>query len=480
MVDVAVSAPAKVLIGGGYLVLDRAYTGLVFGLSARIHVRVRGQHGTLGASDADVVVRSPQFTGAEWRYRLHRNDDDQGVEVEQLGEPQNASFFRNSFVETALVYTLSYLSIDVKHSLDPIMIAILADSDYYSQPRTSSMAGHAGFQDFGVPLPEAHKTGLGSSAALVTALTAALLHHYAPNSTKLSEDHGKSTLHNLAQIVHSVAQGKVGSGFDVAAAVYGSCRYRRFSPSILDELDKPGSPGFALRLKSLVDGRDVSHQWDAEIDRGGVKLPRGLRLVMCDVDCGSQTVGMAKKVLSWRSQHPQAAKPLWDELQHRNDELRLLLTDLANQKLKEPETHMRRLKQALQHLDRDGLDLSGALFYEVRNKLSTIRSLIRRMSREADVPIEPPSQTALLDACSELPGVVGGVVPGAGGYDAIALLMIDDDEVLERLKTFCETWQTSSSDADAAARPRVRVLGVREETEGARVEDASRYHGWLA
>jgi uncharacterized protein YuzB (UPF0349 family) len=29
--------------------------------------------------------------------------------------------------------------------------------------------------------------------------------------------------HNLAQLVHAVAQGKIGSGFDVAAAVYGEC-----------------------------------------------------------------------------------------------------------------------------------------------------------------------------------------------------------------------------------------------------------------
>ena len=43
-------------------------------------------------------------------------------------------------------------------------------------------------------------------------------------------------MHNLAQYCHCYAQGKVGSGFDVSAAVYGSQRYRRFSPSVLDAL----------------------------------------------------------------------------------------------------------------------------------------------------------------------------------------------------------------------------------------------------
>ena len=37
----AVSAPGKVLFTGGYLVLDRNYTGTVFALDARIHVIVQ-------------------------------------------------------------------------------------------------------------------------------------------------------------------------------------------------------------------------------------------------------------------------------------------------------------------------------------------------------------------------------------------------------------------------------------------------------
>lgn len=42
--------------------------------------------------------------------------------------------------------------------------------------------------------------------------------------------------HNTAQYVHCLAQGKIGSGFDVAAAIYGSHVYTRFDPSVLDPL----------------------------------------------------------------------------------------------------------------------------------------------------------------------------------------------------------------------------------------------------
>jgi phosphomevalonate kinase len=77
-----------------------------------------------------------------------------------------------------------------------------------------------------------HKTGLGSSAALTTSLVAGLLKHFGAVKT-LSEDEDLCVVHNTAQLVHCYAQGKVGSGFDVSSAVYGSHRYNRFSPSVL-------------------------------------------------------------------------------------------------------------------------------------------------------------------------------------------------------------------------------------------------------
>ena len=81
----AVSAPGKVLLAGGYLVLDRAYTGLVFGLSARIHVAVQDAVAPPSAA-ADIVVRSPQFREAEWRYCCRVGAPAAAVAAAQLQE----------------------------------------------------------------------------------------------------------------------------------------------------------------------------------------------------------------------------------------------------------------------------------------------------------------------------------------------------------------------------------------------------------
>lgn len=80
----AVSAPGKVLLAGGYLVLDAAYSSLVFGLSARIHVRVQDIETSDGVELSEIVVESPQFRDAAWNYGYHLSSEESGVQVTQL------------------------------------------------------------------------------------------------------------------------------------------------------------------------------------------------------------------------------------------------------------------------------------------------------------------------------------------------------------------------------------------------------------
>ena len=80
----AASAPGKVLLAGGYLVLDRDYTGLAFGLDARIHVVIRSIFPHSGVPLPEIVVRSPQFHDAEWRYGYTMLEEGGGIRVTQL------------------------------------------------------------------------------------------------------------------------------------------------------------------------------------------------------------------------------------------------------------------------------------------------------------------------------------------------------------------------------------------------------------
>ena len=366
---------------------------------------------------------------------------------------------RNKFVETALAYALTYISSHTASRIGPAHITILADSDYYSHTEESdSPRAHDGrFRNFNVPLHEAHKTGLGSSAALVTAFTAAVLAHYLPvEASAINTEIGAARIHNLAQAAHCTAQGKIGSGFDVAAAVYGSCVYRRFSPAVLEQLGDIGSTDFAKRVQRVVDDNSSPRLWDTQVRKSEVGVPPGLRLVMCDVDCGSETPGMVKKVFAWRKENPAEAALLWATLQQGTVDLASELQSLTVRK-----------------------DRPGDLYENLRDIIMTIRSLVREMSQKAGVPIEPEVQTELLDACSEIPGVVGGVVPGAGGFDAIALLVEDHEETVDRLRRFLHDYKVKMTEDQGQTIGKVRLLAVKQEMVGIMTEDVNTYSGWL-
>jgi phosphomevalonate kinase len=290
----------------------------------------------------------------------------------------------------------------------------------------------------------------------VTSFTAALLSYYLPKELfDIESEAGLRVLHNLSQTSHCAAQGKVGSGFDIASAVYGSCLYRRFSPSLLSSLPSPSNPSFASELRALVEG-DV---WDTEIAKAAIKMPKGLRLVMCDVDCGSQTPGMVKQVLKWREENKDQASEIWDALQKGNEGFAAELTRLATATSES--------------------DNSIAQYARLRDIITANRTLIKRMSLASGVPIEPPQQTALLDSCSNIPGVVGGVVPGAGGYDAVVLLVEDKKEVLGELRNMLKAWKVQGEGEDGVKIGKVGILGVREDMVGVRSEDPGSYAEWI-
>ncbi|KAK0736231.1 ribosomal protein S5 domain 2-type protein [Apiosordaria backusii] len=427
-----VSAPGKVLLAGGYIVLDREYSGLVFGLSARINVVSHPIQSTKGVHLTEIVVESPQFDDDSWVYGYTPVEGQGGVKVTQL-DPGNKPFKPNHFVETTLNYVLSYIvSLPPKPTftaITPAKFTILADNDYYSTSSSSSSpsARHR-FRHLGQTISKANKTGLGSSAALVTSLTGCLLSHYLPLSVfNLSTPSGRQTLHNLSQAAHCAAQGKIGSGFDVASAVYGSCIYRRFSPSLLSSLPTPGTKGFGKAVVETVH----SPNWDQEINKEETDLAGGYKIRMVDVTGGTATVSMVKLVNAWREKNRSEADELFSSV----------------------ETKMKVLAQALKQGDEPA----------VKQAMGEVRKLMKTMGEQSGAEIEPDSQTKMLDELEGLEGVVGSVVPGAGGYDAAALVIRDDEVTVERVKKFLEEYSRREG-------VKARLLDVLGEVEGARLE----------
>ena len=129
-----VSAPGKVLIAGGYLVLDPAYPGIVLVTNARFYACVSKR------TESTIRVRSPQFQHAEWLYAYQMPKEDvkdaiqaaNALRLIQCGDP-------NPFVALALLYALhisfEYLGpTKARETLScGLDIMIIGDNDYYSR-----------------------------------------------------------------------------------------------------------------------------------------------------------------------------------------------------------------------------------------------------------------------------------------------------------------------------------------------------------
>lgn len=412
----AFSTPGKALIIGGYLVLDPQYKSFVLALSARMHAVVRA-FARPDISGVYLKVKSSQFNNNEWNYKVSRDNGYVPLEI-------NSS--TNPFVEQVVFNVFNYFfpeQVDYHY----IEIDIFSDSPYHSAEGSRQKSNQ--FKSFNFHdknINDVPKTGLGSSAGLVTVLTASLCHVLMKEQdlNVFNPDHLRM-IHNLSQVAHCQAQGKIGSGFDVAAATYGSIIYQRFTPAIIADL-----PGVDIRyadkyhksLRSLVDRVD----W--EISCEPVKLPPKLKIIMGDVHNGSETVKLVSTVQKWYADNLPRSRTIYDKINANNIIAMDTLIKLYRRSEENPEYYER----MIENLDND--KNSDPDITTLMKSIDTIRDLFRKITAESGADIEPLVQTKLLNDCLALKGVIGGVVPGAGGRDAIALIMTEKTNIVEATK----------------------------------------------
>ena len=267
----------------------------------------------------------------------------------------NRKYANNTYIETTLICAFSYvqssMGSDQFRSLRGsfVNIDLEADNDFYSQINYLKKQGlpvtYSNLQKVPRfnpcernPSGGVNKTGMGSSAALITSLVGGILDFCCVDSSSWSDF--TKIVHNTAQCCHSYAQGKIGSGFDVSAACYSSHVYTRFSPTIISDLinkvttEKGGLPS----PKDLYDCVH-SEAWDQTMK--SIKLFGACRLITGDVCGGSDTPSMARKGLKWqkeneiRSSVDQAGKigagaaTLWERLIDANNSVTKTISDLC-------------------------------------------------------------------------------------------------------------------------------------------------------
>ena len=386
------------------MVLDRAYRGLVVAVRASFRASVRRLEGDSEGSPR-LLLHAPQ-----------RHPEPVQASLLLTESSCSLSPIGNAFVEHAVSCALSF----ALHALDKervsgilgggLVVELEGDSEFYT--------GDCG------------KTGLGSSACVVSALVGALLHFFGLVDSNSEKD--IETAYKVAQYAHCAAQGKVGSGFDVSCCFFGSHVYRRFSPSILSHV-------FDSACSEAAEGEGLGQllsKISLDCEHSPFVLPPLMKLVLGDVRGGSETPGMVRQVLAWRKEHP---KEIWEELSNLNEHVIYSLRTLVDLSTIDPISYSKSLEFALQvpgnrTCEEDCVLPALAVIRNIQSACLKIRNLFRAMGEQAGVDLEPIAQTELLDQTMSIPGVLFACVPGAGGSDAVATILLDIEQVESRVQ----------------------------------------------
>ncbi|KAG5509167.1 hypothetical protein JKF63_06176 [Porcisia hertigi] len=448
------SAPGKVLILGGYLIVESstpANVGISIGVNARFTARIaRAEPAVTAAGGKTTVhVKSTQF---HQLFTFVADTSVPGIVALTQTEGPESPF---------LFYTILY-SVGAAQSLGSgtdaeVWIDIVADNDFYSQRNYLESQGKcvsvANLRSLPPHLPlvgAVSKTGLGSSAAMTTSIVACLCNHFCSGGCSVEY------VHRIAQIAHSVAQGKIGSGFDVYTAVYGTCAYRRFPASRVSVMMDSTAQPTSVRVEALARCVDMKEVW---VLNEPFRLPPGVKLILGDVhQGGSSTPGMVAKIMEWRKSVADTPNNLWEQLRRNNEAYIAALRRMIDEAAAKPDAYaaaMAMLQQMPLTPTFKADAESAQLIVKASHCAAHSRALLRNMGVAAKVSVEPAELTSLLDDTAALPGVFAVGCPGAGGYDAIFALVLGD-ECAATVEAFWEKYTKMS----------VCPLLVREDPSG--------------
>ncbi|CAG8733555.1 14145_t:CDS:2, partial [Funneliformis mosseae] len=178
--------------------------------------------------------------------------------------------------------------------------------------------------------------------------------------------------------------------------------------------------------------------------------------------------------LKWHKENADQANALWDTIAQHNTAISNYLKELNKNYQKNKELYNMAIK-ICENVKASEWTILGvqnpnntiiALFSSIFITFQKIRGLLREMSELSQVPIEPPKQTKLLDACNEIPGLIMAGVPGAGGYDAIFCIGMGN-AFNTRIEKLWNSWEEMS----------VGPLLSKESSKGYMIEQISEVSG---
>lgn len=222
-----------------------------------------------------------------------------------------------------------------------------------------------------------------------------------------------SLIHLLSQITNTIAQNKIGSGFDISTAVYGTQIFTKFSEKIITEsILKYFSDLEESIIKEKIEFSKVLSDFQLYERNLSCFSISNHKLFMMDFTLGSDTRILVAKVKEFLKGSHEFIQKFYEI----SNEMTGKLIEFLENKTKVKEVHVKEIKE---------MNLK-------------YRKTMKKLGILSNVAIEPDVITVIINFFIEFePNFVYFICPGAGGYDAACCLLskesIIDFKIYENL-----------------------------------------------
>ena len=423
--SIIIKSPGKSLLSGGYLILDKSKRGLVINIDTYIscesYYLIKGKSNESEKNSLLFNIYS-EYLNQNFNYIVSMDfNNDNELKIFEKNDKDN-KWIKNCIISSLLIYLSKNNNfIDLFNSNNKIEINIIIKSDYrfysYSPDNISQKI----------------KTGLGSSSAFINSLTSNLILTYDKILNKkiypkniviknLVDNNIKAIILGSCLLSNNLSQNKIGSCFDIISSLFGSQIFIQTqqniflnSPFYLNEENKSKINNFIEYLKSEYIPNILF------LNENNKYLKNKIYFV--SIEIGSDTRIFVKKVLEYANNKKK--DKLFDD-------------DLFSQ--------LNALNEKIINLFLNNSNIDNSLIKELCIKY---RIILRKISEESKVDIEPGILTPLLDNLIKLDDIIYAICPGAGGYDSIIIMAkdkINESQLFKNINDIIDDFNKKNND----------------------------------
>ena len=423
--SIIIKSPGKSLLSGGYLILDKSKRGLVINIDTYIscesYYLIKGKSNESEKNSLLFNIYS-EYLNQNFNYIVSMDfNNDNELKIFEKNDKDN-KWIKNCIISSLLIYLSKNNNFnDLFNSNNKIEINITIKSDYrfysYSPDNISQKI----------------KTGLGSSSAFINSLTSNLILTYDKILNKkiypkniviknLVDNNIKAIILGSCLLSNNLSQNKIGSCFDIISSLFGSQIFIQTqqniflnSPFYLNEENKSKINNFIEYLKSEYIPNILF------LNENNKYLKNKIYFV--SIEIGSDTRIFVKKVLEYANNKKK--DKLFDD-------------DLFSQ--------LNALNEKIINVFLNNSNIDNSLIKELCIKY---RIILRKISEESKVGIEPGILTPLLDNLIKLDDIIYAICPGAGGYDSIIIMAkdkINESQLFKNINDIIDDFNKKNND----------------------------------